>query len=521
MNERLRIFAERHPLGLAVLAGAFARIVAATMGAGFHARDDYFHVLVPALRWVADPTFDWDASGLPGAGLRSHLVPRLVASAVRLGHDLGVTEPESMLRWLYLWVGAYGLLVVPGVYLLASRLLSRRGQLVATWLAALHFAMPYAGTRLLIEAMAMPPLVFGLWLVTFPTTRRIALGGLLIGLACWFRFQLGIAALALAGVLAWQAWRAEGEARVARVLRTVGALALGGLLAVVLQGGYDTLTTGRFLGPVLANVAYNAAPPAELTRSGAFTYVGLWLLLTVPPATLWLAPALWLTARRLALVVWPFLAFVVVHSLVPHKEERFMLPVLPLFLVWLAACVDEIAAGSHPFLARLARFRRPMTWWVVGVHAAALLVAVTSQSQASVQAAMTAMRHDTAARALVIVGPEVQDYFLAREHLEVRRARDLDAVWLARTRDALADEGLGLDRVMAFAPERGKLELLLAAMGYDCAVQGEFAGYWLDRLIYRINPRHNRRRSPVLIWSCRAPAVAMSTRILDERVAVE
>lgn len=521
MMQRIRTLAEQHPLGLPVLAGALARIVAATVGLGFHARDDYFHVLVPALRWVTDPTFDWDASGLPGAGLRSHLVPRLVAGAIRLGHDLGITEPEALLRWLYLWVGAYGLLVVPGVYLVAGRLLSRRGQLVATWLAALHFAMPYAGTRLLIEAMAMPPLVFGLWLVTFPSARRIGLGGLFIGLACWFRFQLGVAAVAIAGVLAWQAMRGEAETRLPRIMRSVGALAGGGLVAVALQGGYDALTTGRFLGPVLANIAYNAAPPAELTRSSAFTYVGLWLLLTVPPATLWLAPAMWLAARRLGLVVWPFVAFVLVHSLVPHKEERFMLPVLPLFLVWVAACVDEIAASNPSFLARLARFRRPLAWWVVGVHLAALVVAVTSQSQASVQAAMTAMRRDTAARALVIVGPEVQDYFLARDDLEVRRARDLDAVWLARTRDALAEEGLGLDRVMAFAPERGKLELLLAAMGYDCAVQGEFAGYWLDRLIYRINPRHNRRRSPVLIWSCRAPAVAMRAPNLNERVAFE
>ncbi len=504
MISRLRVFVLAHPLAAPLLLGATARLIAATVAVGFHARDDYFHVLEPALAWLGDPGFDWDRSTLAGAGIRSHLVPRAVWLVLAAARALGISSPENLIRATYLAAGAYSLLAVPAMFLAARRLLDPRGALIATWLAALHFAMPYAGTRLLIEAMAMPPLLFGLYFATFPGGRRLLLAGVCIALACWFRYQVGVAALALAAVVGIAGVRAGGV-RVAAA--RLAWLATGALLALTAQGLFDFGTTGHFLGPLWRNIAYNLAPPAGLSRSGPLSYLGWWLLLTAPPATFVLLPALVKAARALPLVTWPFVTFVVFHSLVPHKEDRFLLPVLPLFLILLAATPNAVANLGGRW-TRFTRWWRPTRVFLIVVHAAALGLAVTSQSQASVRDAMIALRNEPEAQAIVSMGPEIQAVFLGERGLPFRRHHQPDASVLARQLAELAATGTPADRFLSFASDGGKAAILLAAFGVRCEPPQEYAGWWLDRVIYALNPDHNRRRSPVLVWRCEPPALA-------------
>ena len=63
--QRLVSFALAHPILSPTLVGLGVRLLTAYWGMGFHARDDYFHVLDPALHWVADPNFNWDTSSSP------------------------------------------------------------------------------------------------------------------------------------------------------------------------------------------------------------------------------------------------------------------------------------------------------------------------------------------------------------------------------------------------------------------------------------------------------------------------
>ncbi|MEE8410349.1 MAG: hypothetical protein V3T05_12135 [Myxococcota bacterium] len=502
---RLRAWVTAHPLAAPVLAGAAARLVAGLVAVGFHARDDYFHVLAPALRWIDDPTYDWDATTDPGAGIRSHLIPRAVWLLIRSAQGLGITEPESVLRVIYVVAGAYALLLIPGVNLAARRLLDERAARLATWLAAIHFAMPYTGTRLLIEAMAMPPLAFGLWAATYPTFRRQLVAGLLVGLACWFRFQTGLAATGLVAAVAWTAFR-EGRWRC--VAERVGGLVAGGTLAVLIQGTFDLATTGDFLGPVIRNIVANMDPPAGLSRSTPAAYLGFWLLLTVPPATLVVVPAMVRAARRLPLVTWPFVVFVIVHSAIPHKEERFMLPVMPLFLILLAAVPSALTDAKGRFWEWARKVWPATRGYLLVVYAVALIVACTAQSQANLRQAVIILRHDPAARAVVSIGPEVQAYFLGDRNLPIRRTSKIDIGWLARTLEALRNEGVQPNRFLGFEAESSKVAIMLAALAYRCKEPIRLDGWWLDRLVYRLNPRRNLRRSPVLIWHCEPPVVA-------------
>jgi hypothetical protein len=232
--------------------------------------------------------------------------------------------------------------------------------------------------------------------------------------------------------------------------------------------------------------------------------VWLWLLLTAPPATIVLAPAMWRAAKGLRLVWLPFVLFVAAHSFVPHKEERFMAPVLPLFLVLLAVTPDAVSKLAG-WLRRLAP---ALAVWFVAVHVIFLAVAVTHQSQAGQREALTALRHDKDAIALVSMGPEVPAFYLGEDPIPMRRTGEVDAVWLRRAMRDLDAEGTPANRFLAFASDGLKVTLLLEAMELDCAHHAVFEGSFVDRLAYQVNPEHNRRRAPIVLWSCERPEVA-------------
>ncbi len=480
---RLVEWLTRRTLLAAMIAGGIARLVSALVGIGFHARDDYFHVLAPALAWLDDPAFVWETSDLPGAGLRSQLVPRLVELVVFIARSTGASEPETLLRVLHLSAGAYSLLAVWGMWLLASALLPAKGARIATWLTALHFAMPYLGTRLLIEAMAIPPLLFGLWFATM-SGLPVLCAGILIGLACWLRYQVAVIAIGVAAHLALQ-----------KRWRDLGYLAAGGLLALAIQGGFDASTVGMPFQPLWNNIMANAVPHEALTRMSPATYLWIWLVLTIPPVTITLLPAMWREAKALRLVWLPFVMFVMAHMLIPHKEERFMAPALPLFLVLLAAGL-------------LRRMQPALAVWFVAVHALLLGVAVTHQSQAGQREALTHLRHDADARAVIAMGPEVPTFFLGDRVLPVRRNGEVDAVWLRRAMRDLDADDTPANRFLAFESDGFKMELLLEAMALDCHRQPVFESSFFDQLTYRLNPEHNRRRSPIVLWTCERPEVA-------------
>src|SRR5262249_16464711 len=151
-------------------------------------------------------------------------------------------------------------------------------------------------------------------------------------------------------------------------------------------------------------------------------------LLTIPPATIVLVPAMWRTARPLTLVWLPWILFVIAHMIVPHKEERFMAPALPLFLVMLAT-----ALAAPPPTASAHRVVNAMGVWFVAVHVVMLGLAITYQAQAAPRRALTAIREDPSARALVAMGPEIPELYLGDRPLPVARSGNVDAVWLRRT----------------------------------------------------------------------------------------
>jgi hypothetical protein len=168
-----------------------------------------------------------------------------------------------------------------------------------------------------------------------PSRRQFAGAGALLALAFVVRLQYAPAIAVLVAGACWRQW--------SRLL----PLTLGGSIVLVVAGAIDAMNGALPFAWVVANVqlnllhgraeGYGVQPLAAYV--GSFAIV--WSVAIVP-----LAFAIGQGARRAPLLLWVAVANIAVHSLIGHKEYRFIF--LSVVLLVLLA-----ALGSADWIVRL------------------------------------------------------------------------------------------------------------------------------------------------------------------------
>ena len=276
-------------------------------------------------------------------GIRSYLLPGFVAGIMNL------TEPLSSGSIGYL-VGCFTALALLSTapMVLAAQLGWRNGgpssALVATAICAAWFELVYFGSKALSEVVAGHLLVFALTLhYGSPSLRGrgIALGALL-GLVLVLRVHF-VPAIAVI-------FCACCRPRDASLRRPPAA---GFIVALLLGGALDWITWGLPFQSVWKNVVVNVFE-GKASQSGTAPWYhffqhlpAVWQYATIPIVGLGL-----IGARRFPLLLMVALAVLVPHSVVAHKEYRFIYIAIALFVV-LAAVGNAHLCANLPGRRRI------------------------------------------------------------------------------------------------------------------------------------------------------------------------
>lgn len=185
-----------------------------------------------------------------------------------------------------------------------------------------------------------------------PTSRALdELGaGVLFGLAFECRFQT---AILVAGFLGWLLFVARAR------LRTLGRILAGTLGPVIGAVFIDRWGYGEWTFPPLRYLDVNLLQGVAATQFGTkpfFAYLHVILPNLFAPVVFLMILGLltcWLK-RPLHVITWTTLPFVLVHSAIGHKEERFLFPVALLTLVACALALERRGEPSAGPVARLA-----------------------------------------------------------------------------------------------------------------------------------------------------------------------
>jgi GPI mannosyltransferase 3 len=329
-------------LVLVLAAGAILRVWLALADDGLYWPDEVYQSLEPA-HWLifGYGLLPWEF--LEGA--RTWALPGLVAGLMAVARVLGLDSPGGYLGFVKGFFALCGAATAWGSYRLARA--QGAGRLAATAgasLMALASVPIYFAPRAMSENAAALPVVLGLALALAPGASRRALivGASLLGLAVMLRLQSGVFCAGLVILLAARRqWRAAGLA--------LGVLAVwAGLFGLL-----DRLTWGSWFHSARVYLEFNlineggkgwgVAPFSYYTRVLRTSMPGISALVGVLGLL-----ALW-RARGLAALI---LAFFVLHASQPHKELRFLVPLLPLLAALAAVGLDGVLSRLKTFRPR-------------------------------------------------------------------------------------------------------------------------------------------------------------------------
>lgn len=292
-------------------------------------------------------------------GMRHPLLPTLIGGLLLACDRVGVTDPHAQAAAVRLSVA----LASFGAIAYLAWTLFRGGQrvaaLVLAFLLAASVDLAFMHARVLSESAAA--VAVALALAFWP--RRPLLSGLCLGLTITFRLQAVPFAAGLWCVAALAGWK-NGTCR--PTLR----LTIGMIVTVLAGGLHDLAFHGRLFHSAVANLT------AQWVEGGAdqFGLCPWWHYLVQGTAQLLrvsvfgLALFLWGLRCRPDLA-WAGFLFVLAHSLIGHKEMRFLWPLAPAVALLLAVAVED--------LYRRGLLARP---WVLGLLAASVLGASAARA---------------------------------------------------------------------------------------------------------------------------------------------
>lgn len=268
-------------------------------------------------------------------GARNWAFPGALAAVLRLCALLGLDQPRAYLGVVRALFCAAAAGTAYGAFRLARTL---GASPLASAAGAATFALGsvpiYFAHRAMSETASAAPVAFGLALLLEKDRPRwkALLGASLLGVAVLFRLQNAIFP---AGALALLALRREKRACWEAGLALATWAAIYGLL--------DLLTWGGLFHSALVYLRFNLVEGQAARWGTAEAWYYARVLWTSMPAVALCLVGLWaLGARRAPGVSLIALAFFLAHSLVPHKELRFLFPLLPVLGALAAVGFDAL-----------------------------------------------------------------------------------------------------------------------------------------------------------------------------------
>jgi hypothetical protein len=378
-----------------LLVAAVLRTLAVIFARGYLASDDYFETIGVALHWAhghfwtADGFVNWPGCA-PGGLMRSPLYNLFLAAQLKIASMIGLS---TLSQQLYLVSAVHALLSLLPMYF-GYRYVYEREQpqaaLTAGLLLAAFYPLPFLSVRTLIEVVSgnllVPALYYADRAWRNSEVKSAAWSGLLIGAVWLIRPPAAVVAAPVFVLLliacnggrgapaAHLARRAERRRSPTRASGLPSRLQLGTALAfaapvialALLEGVTEIATAGRFMG---AMINYFRDSFSDPTVAAPWYRYGLLLLgAFIPPFSIWFlaSQARVKIVREHAVFWWSAVIFIVIHSIVPNKQERFMFPILTTLLV--LGAVGVYSLPRNRWFGKPALLKWPWTYfWIVNV----------------------------------------------------------------------------------------------------------------------------------------------------------
>lgn len=293
---------------------------------GYHHPDEHYQIIEFAgLKagwndWV-DMAWEYDAQ------IRPVLQPMIAFVVIELMSFVGTTDPFILamcLRFLTAFFALFSICFFVRSFLPA---IDKRYHTAYVILSFLLWFLPFVNVRFSSESWAGLTLMLSVALVyksglkdTF--FRYIGIG-ILMGMSFEFRFQM---ALAIIGVLLWMIIVRKSN------IRQLAGIFIGGLFVLVFCTLLDSWYYGEFVFTPYKYFEYNIVQDVASIFGISPWYYYFERILNAPTLIIGFiilcALIIVLVLDSKNLILWTIIPFLVIQSFIPHKELRFLFPIV-------------------------------------------------------------------------------------------------------------------------------------------------------------------------------------------------
>ncbi len=378
MNAIKRFYNE-HPLRTILALGLFFRLIAVIFSKGFGMHDDHFLVIEAAQSWADGYDYNnwlpWNNSGKPSGhswfyvGLHFFLLKAL--------NFIGLDDPQGKMYIVRFLHAIYSMGVIVFGYRIARRLGNEKDAIRVAWFLALMWFIPSSSVRNLVEWVCVVPLLLSsLYLIKAEQEgnrqRHFILSGLFAGIAMSIRFQ---SLFFLAGTGLYLLYRGKIKGGL--------LLAAGFVFAFFITQGADLIFYHRPFVEVTEYIQYNLLNATTYFDRPWYQYLLTVGGMLIPPVSIFLIIGYCKAWKKVLVIILPSLVFFLFHSWFPNKQERFILPFIPFFIIAGTIGWGMFREGKLMSKAELFSWR---FFWIL--NTAGLLVLSTTYSKRSMTEAM-------------------------------------------------------------------------------------------------------------------------------------
>jgi hypothetical protein len=235
-----------------------------------------------------------------------------------------------------------------------------------------------------------------------------------------------------------------------------------------------------FFTSLLNYIEFQSMVISGYDRQKWYNFILLFFALTLPPASVIFIPSIYKSAKKYPCFIISFLLFLIFHSFSPHKEERFMFPVVYVFLFLIAASYYEVKDWFYNW-DRAVLFKYLMAYSLI-INFILIVPALFSDTLANVTGPMGMLKDQADFAGVISDSPIIPRFYLAYKG-KVKIEPDLMKMDPADFRVynyVLSLQPANTERLLKKYPQLKPVRV--------------FSSGIVDRIIFRLNPSRNARR---------------------------
>ncbi|MCX6249922.1 MAG: glycosyltransferase family 39 protein [Bacteroidetes bacterium] len=502
MITRIRKYWDEQPLILIMVTAVFFRLLSVIFAKGWGMMDDHFLVIESSQSWVDGYDYNAWLPGSPGNhGPTGHnmFYPGIHFLLFSFLNWIHITDSQTKMLIVRFLHGTLSLVTVYLGYKITEKLDSKSSARIAGILLAILWFMPWMSMRNLIEMVCIPFLILGIWFMVKNENpskpfRVFLLAGLWFGLAFIIRPQSGVFS---AGVIIAIMIRKKWKGSIALLIGLV-------LPFLVTQGGIDFYLWHKPFAEISEYIMYNLSGKDSYVVLPWYNYfLVIWGLL-IPPVSLFLFFGFIRSWKKHLILFIPVVLFFIAHSCVPNKQERFILPVIPFFIILGSIGWTEFMSGSKFWQKNRKLLHASWAFfWIINLVLLGFVSTMYSK-KARVETMHYLSRYPDIHQIMVADysnAPELFPCFYCGQwpHIyeELREHENTDSLIIRVSKRPIDEQ----PRFILFTGDKDLEQRVIKARKYFPSLEYEYTGEpgLIDKVMHWLNPSHNVNR-PVYIY---------------------